>query len=98
MKISARRASDVPQPTAAGKVNEDMEALKAQMAKLPAGSVLEVEVDRAHTTRGVKAMITRAGKQLGAMWRHWDAGNKVYAKPARRRRGRPPGARTRKRG
>ena len=38
MKITARRESDVPQPAADGKVNEDMEALKAAMAKLPAGT------------------------------------------------------------
>jgi len=86
LKITARREADVPRPTATGKVNEDLEALKAQMAKLPAGSVLEVEVDRGRSPRGVKAMITRAAKQLGATWRHWHDGSKVYAKPARRRR------------
>lgn len=93
MKITARKASEVPQPAADGKVNEDLEALKAAMVRLPAGSVLEVEVPRGRTVRGVKAQITRAGKQLGATWKHWDAGNKVYAKPARRKRGRPPGSR-----
>lgn len=97
MKITARRATEVPQPTAAGKVNEDLEALKAAMVKLPAGSVLEVEVERGRTARGVKAQITRAGKQLGAMWKHWDSGNKVYAKPARRKRGPKPGTRRKKR-
>ncbi|MEX1253343.1 MAG: hypothetical protein WEE64_03285 [Dehalococcoidia bacterium] len=93
MKITARKESEVPQPAADGKVNEELEALRAAMAKLPPASVLEVEVPRGRTAQGVKAQITRAGKQIGSTWMHWDAGNKVYAKVVRRKRGRPPGSR-----
>jgi hypothetical protein len=86
LKISLRKESDVPRPTAAGKVNAELEELKSRMASLPAGMVLEIEATGGRTVRGTKAMVTRAARALGTTWRHWDAGNKVYAQPARRRR------------
>ncbi len=86
LKINVRKESDVPRPTAAGKVNVELEALKSKMASLPAGMVLEIEVASGRSVRGAKAMVTRASKSLGSAWRHWHVGNKVFAQPARRRR------------
>ncbi len=86
LKIAVRRETDVPRPTAAGRVNEDIEMLKQKMQQLAAGMVLELEVERGRTVRGTKAMITRAARALGSAWKHWHSGNKVFAQPARRRR------------
>ena len=86
LKINVRKESEVPRPTAAGKVNEELEALRSKMASLPAGMVLELEVATGRSVRGAKAMVTRAARALGAAWRHWHVGNRVYAQPARRRR------------
>jgi hypothetical protein len=86
LKINVRKESEVPRPTAAGKVNEELESLKERMRSLPAGMVLELEVASGRTIRGAKAMVTRAARALGTSWRHWHAGNKVYARPTRRRR------------
>lgn len=87
LKVNVRKASEVPRATAAGKVNEDLEALKQKMASLPAGMVLEVEVDKKSSVRATKALITRAAKVLGTTaWKHWHLGNRVYAQPAGRRR------------
>jgi hypothetical protein len=94
LKINVRKESEVPRPTAAGKVNEELEALKERMAALPAGMVLELEAVGGRTVRGVKAMVTRAARALGTSWRHWHAGNKVYARPTRRRRRRRAAAAT----
>lgn len=91
LKINVRKETEVPRPTSRGTVNEELEALKGKMAELPSGMVLEVEVDKGSSVRAAKALITRAARDLGAAWRHWHAGNKVFAQPraARRRRGRP---------
>ena len=86
LKINVRKESEVPRPRAGGKVNEEMEALKAKMGSLPAGMVLEIEVASGRTVRGAKALITRAARELGSTWRHWHAGNRVFAQPTRRRR------------
>jgi uncharacterized protein YggU (UPF0235/DUF167 family) len=86
LKISVRKDTEVPKPSASGKANEDLEALRAKMAELPAGMVLEVEADKGRSVRSIKALITRAAKQQGAAWRHWHMGNRVFAQPAARRR------------
>ena len=88
LKINVRKESEVPRPTSSGRVNEELEALKAKMRDLGSGMVLEVEADRATSVRATKALITRAARDLGTAWRHWHAGNKVFAQPkaARRRR------------
>jgi hypothetical protein len=86
LKISVRKESEVPRPRAGGKVNEELEALKDRMRSLPAGMVLEIEVAAGRTVRGAKALITRAAREAGSTWRHWHAGNRVFAQPARRRR------------
>ena len=52
--------------------------------------MLEIDGDRKRTMRSVKALV-RAARELGAKWRHWHVGSKVYAQPARRgRRRRAP--------
>ena len=87
LKMTVRKQSDVPGPVSDGKINPDVEALKARMAKIGAGMVLEVEVPKGSSVRSTKALITRAATQLGgAKWKHWDSGMKVYAQPVRRRR------------
>ena len=86
LKIALRKESEVPRPTSSGKVNENLVALKAKMAQLSAGMVLEVEVARESSVRATKGLITRAAKELGAKWKHWHSGNNVYAQPARTRR------------
>ncbi len=86
LKINVRKESEVPQPASAGRVNEDLEALKAKMGTLPEGMVLEVEVDKGRSVRSAKVLITRAAKEAGSNWKHWHLGNKVFAQPAARRR------------
>jgi hypothetical protein len=86
LRINVRKESEVPRPRAGGKVNEELEGLKDKMMGLPAGMVLEIEVAAGRTVRGAKAMITRAAREIGSTWRHWHAGNRVFAQPARRRR------------
>jgi hypothetical protein len=90
LKITHRKEEEVPRPTAAGRINENIEAIKAEMLKLGQGMVLEIETGSERAIRGTKALITRASKELGAKWRHWSQGTKVFARPvesvARRRR------------
>ena len=86
LKISVRKDTEVPRPSSTGKANEDLEALKAKMAELPAGMALEVEADKSRSVRSIKALITRAAREQKIAWRHWHMGNKVFAQPAARRR------------
>jgi len=90
LRITQRSESEVPMPTAMGKVNEDVEAIKVEMRRLGSGMVLEIEVGDAKGVRGTKLAISKAAKQIGSSWKHWNAGNRVFAKPAEpvRRRGR----------
>ena len=92
LKISHRKAEDVPTPSASGKINQDLIAVKNEMAKLAAGMVLEIETSSEKAVRGTKMLVTKAANQLGARWRHWNVGTTVFAKPAEviRRRGRKP--------
>ncbi len=92
LKITHRNASDVPPPSGAGRVNEDVETVKAEMQKLGSGMVLEIQAADLKAVRGAKMAISKAAKQLDAKWQHWNVGPTVYAKPAspgRRRAGRP---------
>jgi TusA-related sulfurtransferase len=89
-----RKAEEAPSSTAAGKTNEDLIALKGEMAKLPAGMVLEIATDGARNVRSTKMLISKAAKELGIQWSHWNVGETVFTKPAvaTRRRGRRPKA------
>jgi hypothetical protein len=95
LKITHRKEEEVPRPTAAGRINENLEAIKAEMLKLGQGMVLEIDTGSEKAIRGTKALITRASKELGAKWRHWSQGTKVFARPVggashrRRRRSKP---------
>ena len=93
LKITHRKEAEVPRPSAAGKINENLEAIKAEMLKIGQGMVLEIETGSERAVRGTKALITRASKDIGARWRHWSQGTKVFARPAearrRRRRSKP---------
>ena len=92
LRFNQRKAGDVPVPSATGKVNEELIALKNEMGKLPAGMVLEIETGSEKAVRGTKMLVTKAANQLGTRWRHWNIGSTVFAKPAEavRRRGRKP--------
>ncbi len=92
LKISHKREQEVPMPGSSGKVNEELIALKDEMAKLAAGMVLEIETGSEKAVRGTKMLVTKASNQLGTRWRHWNVGSKVFAKPAGapKRRGRKP--------
>ena len=94
LRITHRKQEEVPTPSSSGKINEDIEAIKAEMAKLASGMVLEIEAGSEKAIRGTKLLVTKAGNQLGTKWRHWNVGTKVFAKPleAVRRRGRRPKA------
>lgn len=91
LKITRRSLEETPRPTSSGRVNEDLEQLKQQMRELAPGSALEFELQRPGDARRVKALVTRATRELGANWRHWSMGNKVFAAPweRQRRHGRP---------
>jgi hypothetical protein len=91
LKITHRKAEEVP--LAAGEAGSaDFNQIKAELSKLQPGMVLEVETASPRAVRGTKAMLTRAGNQLGRPVIHWQQGTVVYAKAAdpARRRGRPP--------
>lgn len=92
LKITHRKEQEVPRPGGPGKVNENIESMKTEMSKLRDGMVLEIEAGSEKAIRGTKRLVTTAAKELGATWRHWSEGTKVFAKPVaatRRRRGRP---------
>ncbi len=81
LRIRHLKEEEAPKPTSTGKVNEDLHGLKTEMTKLASGAVLEIEAGSEKAVRGVKALVTRAGRELGSQWRHWHAGTKVFAKP-----------------
>ena len=89
-KITSQWAVDVPMPGKTGKVNEDLVAVRDAMKNLAPGMVLEIQPGQGKSTRGVKTLVSRAAKDLGAEWQHWSADGKVYAKPTEepKRRGR----------
>jgi hypothetical protein len=81
LKITHKSEDEVPTPTSSGKVNEDLSALKAEMQKLAAGMVLEIETGSEKAVRSAKTLVTRAATQLGTKWQHWSVGSKVFARP-----------------
>jgi len=87
LKFAHRKEGDVPRPVALGKVNENFEAIKAEMRRLRTGNVLEIDAGNEKAVRSTKRMVTMAGKDIGAKWKHWSQGAKVYARPVRQRRG-----------
>ena len=92
LKFSHRKPDEVPSPNASGKINEELIAIKNEMAKLASGMVLEIETEGERAVRSTKTLVTRAAGQLGTRWRHWNVGSKVFARPVeevRRRVGRP---------
>ena len=92
LRISHRKEDEVPSASGSGKVNEDLLAVKAEMARLMPGMVLEIEAESEQAVRSTKMLVTKAAGQLGTPWRHWNVGKKVFARPmeATRRRGRRP--------
>lgn len=82
LRISQKKEEEVPTPTAMGRVNEDLEAVKIAMRRLAGGMVLEIETGSERAVRSAKTLITRAANQLGTRWQHWSVGTKVFAKPA----------------
>ena len=92
LKIRHRPVDEVPQPDSGGRVNEDFNQVKSALATLSVGEVLEIEAPNTGSVRSTKSMVTRAGKQLGKSFVHWNTGTKVFVKPARetgRTRARP---------
>ncbi|MGE4057107.1 MAG: hypothetical protein AB7F99_20160 [Vicinamibacterales bacterium] len=93
LKITHRNGADVPSPNAQGVVNENLQAVRAEMSKLAPGMVLEIEAGSPTAVRSTKMLVSRAAKQLNTEWQHWNNGTTVYAKPragTKRRRGHPP--------
>ena|SRR5947209_3673065 len=91
LKFTQRTSEEVPSAGSNGKVNQDLLAIKNEMAKLTSGMILEIETDSAKSVRGTKMLVTKASKELGAQWKHWHVGSSVYAQPVdgAKRRGRP---------
>jgi hypothetical protein len=91
LKITHRVATDVPAAGATGD-SPEFSQVKAELAKLQPGMVLEIETGDAKAVRGTKSMLTRAGRLSGRPVTHWHQGTKVYARAAEaaKRRGRPP--------
>lgn len=90
LEIRHRKEEEVPVPGSSGKINEELLTIKSEMSKLASGMVLEIDAGTEKAVRGTKMLVTKAAGQLGATWRHWSVGSKVFAKPveATRRRGR----------
>lgn len=93
LRITHRKAEDVPIGGAAAG-SAEFNQIKAELMKLQPGMVLEVDAGSQKALRGTKAMLTRAGHQIGRPVQHWAQGTIVYARAAEpvRRRGRPPKA------
>ncbi len=91
LKIRHVNEKEAPKPSATGKSNADLFAVKAEMLKLGKGMVLEIETGSAKAVRGTKTLVTRAAKELGTRWRHWHVGTKVFAKPAQAPKKAPSG-------
>jgi len=91
LKFRQRNAQEVPSPSSTSKINQELIAVKNEMAKLGSGMVLEIQTDSISTVRGTKMLITKAAKELGTPWRHWHDGSSVYAQPVdgTKKRGRP---------
>lgn len=81
LKITHRKASEVPAPGASGKVNQALADLMDEMGKLATGMVLEIETGDETSIRATKMLITRAANQMGTPYSHWHSGTKVYAQP-----------------
>lgn len=81
LKVVRRKASQVPPPPRASKLHDDLERLKSEIGTLTADTVIEVEAVSAQAIRGVKALITRASRQVGIEVKHWHVGTKVFAQP-----------------
>lgn len=90
LKISHRNEADVPSPDSQGKLNAELQQLKAEMTKLEPGMVLEIEAGSAKAIRSTKMLVSRAAKQLGAEWQHWNFETTVFAKPRTVKRTRRP--------
>jgi hypothetical protein len=82
LRITHRREEEVPSPSSSTQSNANLSAIKDEMRKVAAGTVLEIEAGSERAVRGTKMLVTKAAAQLGARWRHWNIGTKVYAKPA----------------
>src|SRR5207248_5802225 len=59
IQITHRKEDEVPTPGAFGRVNEDLEKLKAEMRNLGAGMVFEIETGNEKAVRGAKMLITK---------------------------------------
>jgi len=81
LKFTQKRIDEVPTPSASGRVNQDLVSIKNEMSKLAGDMVLEIETGSEKAVRSNKVMITKAGKELDARWRHWHVGSKVFARP-----------------
>ncbi len=85
MPLRIRQAKEGETGRGAGRtIEQELQALKNEMAKLGKGMILEIETGSAQAVRTTKALVTRAGNQLGARWQHWHVGTKVFAKPVSR--------------
>ncbi|HLF09181.1 MAG TPA: hypothetical protein VI789_07530 [Dehalococcoidia bacterium] len=85
LSFTHRKAHEVPPPAGGGRVNRDLESIINELTRLATGMVLEIETGDEKAIRATKALITRAGQQLGTPMRHWHAGTKVFAQPTNRR-------------
>ena len=81
LRIKHITQEEAPKPSSTGKANKDLFAVKSEMLKLGKGMVLEIETGSEKAVRGAKTLVTRASKDLGAKWRHWHVGTKVFARP-----------------
>ena len=66
LKFAQRAPEDVPSATSTGRVNQDLIAVKNEMAKLGSGMVLAIETDSISTVRSTKMLVTKAAKELGS--------------------------------
>jgi len=60
--ITHKREDEVPTPSSAGKVNEDLMTLKEEMRKLASGMVLEIEAGSEKSVRGTKLLVSKGAK------------------------------------
>lgn len=82
MKITHRKEEEVPEPAPkTGRVSRAVREIMQELTRVAPGMVMVIETGDERAIRVTKALITRAGNELGMPVRHWHAGTEVYAKP-----------------
>lgn len=76
MPLKHRKAEEVP-PSSTDSSSAEFNQIKVELARLQPGMVLEVDAGSQKALRKTKAMLTRAGKQIGRTVVHGQQGGSI---------------------